>query len=124
MTLLSQIGWGLLRAKEKSLHSSNSLFQHFFPITRQIIGLSFKPFPNKPWFIRVCRTSFLKTLWKKEKLHVKSNFSFSHSVFYPFEEPSSIFFRFEIVVCKLFQFGRVLNLSFGKGLTLYCITKF
>ena len=36
------------------------------------------PFPNKPWFLRVCSTTPLKTLW------VTSNFSFSHSVFYPF----------------------------------------
>ena len=39
------------------------------------------PFPNKPWFLRVCSTSLLKTLWKKEKLLVTSNFSFPHSVF-------------------------------------------
>ena len=26
------------------------------------------PFPNKPWFLRVRRTSLLKTLWEKEKL--------------------------------------------------------
>ena len=44
------------------------------------------PFPNKPWFLHVCSTSLLKTLWKKEKLLVTSNFSFSHSVFYLFEE--------------------------------------
>ena len=42
------------------------------------------PFPNKPWFLRVCSASLLKTLWKKEKLLVTSNFSFSHSVFYSF----------------------------------------
>ena len=29
-------------------------------------------------------TSLLKTLWEKEKLLIKSNFSFSHSVFYLF----------------------------------------
>ena len=56
------------------------------------------PFPNKPWFLRVCSTSLLKTLWEKEKLLVTSNFSFSHSVFYPFEEPSSIFIKFENIV--------------------------
>ena len=39
------------------------------------------PFPNKPWFLRVCSTGLLKTLWEKEKLLVMSNFSFSHSVF-------------------------------------------
>ena len=44
---------------------------------------------NKPWFLRVCSTSFffffffLKTQWEKEKLLVTSNFFFSHSVFYP-----------------------------------------
>ena len=32
------------------------------------------------------------------------------------EELSAIFINFEIVICKLFQFGRVWNLSFGKGL--------
>ena len=50
--------------------------------------------------------AFLKH-WEKEKLLVTSNFSFSHSVFYPFGQLSSFFVIFEIVVCKLFQFGRV-----------------
>ena len=83
---------------------------------------SVNPFPNKPWFLCVCRTSLLKTLWEKEKLLVTSNFSFSHSVFYPFRELSAIFIQFEIVVCELFQLGRVLNLSFGKGLNASFIT--
>ena len=74
------------------------------------------PFPNKPWVLCVCSTSLLKTLWLMEKLLVTSNFSFSNSVFYPFVELSAVFIQFEIVVCKLFQFERVQNLSFGKGL--------
>ena len=61
-------------------------------------------------------TSLLKTLWEKKKLLVTSNFFFSHRVFYPFVEISAIFIKLEIVVCKLFQFGPVQNLSFGKGL--------
>ena len=40
------------------------------------------PFPNKPWFLCVCSTSLLKTLWEKEQLLIMSNFSFSHSVFH------------------------------------------
>ena len=40
--------------------------------------------------------------WEKEKLHVTSNFSFSHRNFYPFQKLSAIFVQFEIVVCKLF----------------------
>ena len=65
------------------------------------------PFPNKPWFLCVCSTSLMKTLWEKEKLLMTSNFPFFHSVFYSFGEPSIIFIKFEIVVCKLFQFERV-----------------
>ena len=72
---------------------------------------SFNPFPNKPWFLRVCCTNLLKTLCEKEKLLVTSNFSFSHSVFYQFEELSSIFIQFEIVVCKLFLFGKSLKFA-------------
>ena len=60
----------------------------------------------------------LKTLYGKEKLLITSNFSFSHSVFYLFVELCAIYIKFEIVVCKLFQFGRVQNLSFGKRLIL------
>ena len=65
------------------------------------------PFPNKPLILCVCLTSLLKTAWEKKKLLVTSNFFFSHSVFYPFGEFSTIFTKFKIVVCKLFQFGRV-----------------
>ena len=74
------------------------------------------PFPNKPWFLRVCSTSLSKTLWEKKKLLVTSNFFFSRSVFYPFRKLSAIFVKFKTVVCKFFQFGIVQNLSFGKGL--------
>ena len=27
-----------------------------------------KPIPNKPWFLRVCSSSLLKTLWEKKKI--------------------------------------------------------
>ena len=72
-----------------------------------LITGGFNPLPNKPWFLHVCSASLLKTLWEKEKLLVRSNFSFSNSVFYPFGELPAIFIRFEIITCKLFQFGRV-----------------
>ena len=44
----------------------------------------FNPFPHNDTFWRPWETGLLKTLWEKEKLLVTSNFSFSHSVFYPF----------------------------------------
>ena len=53
---------------------------------------------------------------------VTSIFSFSPSVFYPFGELLTILIKSEIVVYKLFQFGRVYNLSFGKGLTVVSMT--
>ena len=71
------------------LHSSINMCTHSFQTTDI-------PFPNKPWFLRVCSISLLKTLWEKEKLLVSSNFSFSHSVFYPFEELFAIFIKVRI----------------------------
>ena len=65
------------------------------------------PFPNTPWFLLVCSTCLLKTLWEKKKLLVTSNFFFSHSVFYRFRKLPAIFIKFGIVVRKLFQAGRV-----------------
>ena len=44
---------------------------------------------------------------EKKKLLVISNFSFSYSIFYLFQELTAILIKFKIVVCKLFQFGRV-----------------
>ena len=76
----------------------------------------FNAFPNKPWFLRVCCTTLLKTLWEKQKLVVTSNFSFSHSVFYLFGELVAIFIKSKIVICQSFEFGRVKYLSFGKEL--------
>ena len=77
-----------------------------FYLNSMLNNISFNPFPNKPQ-TNVCSTSLLKTLWEKEKLLVTSNFSFSRSVFYLFGELSAIFIKSKIVVCKLFQFGRV-----------------
>ena len=49
----------------------------------------------------------LKTLRKKEKLLVTSNFIFSRSVFYSLGEFSAIFIEFKIVFYKVLQFGGV-----------------
>ena len=87
---------------EKILTVCNAVY---FRLCIHLIHLN--PFPNKPWFSRVCSTSLLKTRWEKKKLLVTSNFFFSHSVFYPFIEISAILIKSEIVVCKLFQFGPV-----------------
>ena len=43
------------------------LQQHTFVFNDEII-----PFPNKAWFVHVCSTSLLKTLWEKEKMLVMS----------------------------------------------------
>ena len=59
----------------------------------KVWDLGSKFVPNKPFFLLVCNTSLLKTLWEKEKLLVTSNFSFSYSVFLSFGQPSSIFIK-------------------------------
>ena len=85
---------------------------HIFCPNRQVLN----PFPNKPLFLRVCSITLLKAQWKKEKLLVMSNFFFSQLDLYPFGKLSAIIINITTVVCKLFQFGGVLNLLFGKGL--------
>ena len=68
---------------------------------------AFNLFQNKPWFLPVCSTSILKTLWEKDKLLVMSNLSFSHRVFDPLGELSAIFTKLSIVVCRIIEFGSV-----------------
>ena len=41
------------------------------------------PFPHKPWFLRVCSTSLLKTPWEKEKLLITSKFLLFPQCFLP-----------------------------------------
>ena len=69
----------------------------------RLFGNDLTLFQNKPLLLRVCGTGLLKTLWKKEKLLITSNFSFSHCVFYLFGKFSAIFIKFEVVVSKLFE---------------------
>ena len=115
--------------QEKLLIMSNFSFSHsvfkrlsFLHSKNQgLFGKGFNSFQNKPWFLRVWSTSLLKTLWDRKKLLVTSNFFFSHRVSYPFVEISAFFVKFEIVVCKLLQFGPVQNLSFWKGLKVVTI---
>ena len=68
-----------------------------------------------PWFSRVYSTNVFKTLWKKEKeIAFSEHFLLSHSVFCLSEEASAIFIKFEIVVCKLFQFKKSLEIVVWK----------
>ena len=68
--------------------AENAGYQHFLLFPQGFPKLPFlgvvNPFPHNDTFWRPWETSLLKTLWEKEKLLVTSNFSFSHSVFYPF----------------------------------------
>ena len=79
----------------------------------------FNPFPNIPLFLLVCSTNILKTLREKEKLLVSNNFSFSHSVFYPFAELNTIFIKFKTVVCKLFSLFPTVFSTLLQNLTLF-----
>ena len=75
----------------------------------------FKPFPNKPWFLRICSISLWKTLWEKEKLLVTINFYFSHSIFKHFRELSAIFIKFKLLSANSFSFEEWKICSLEKG---------
>ena len=55
----------------------------------------------------------------KEKLLVRSNFSFSHSVFYSFGELSPLFIKLEIVVFKLFSIWKSLKFVVWERVNLF-----
>ena len=93
-------------SKTANIILSTAVYQHYICCLKMLLiwfwakifsfirlNKAVNPFPNKPWFLHVCITSLLKTLWEKEKLLVTSNFPFSHSVFYPFEDLSFIFYQ-------------------------------
>ena len=86
---------------------SSNLFKHLY--IQDYLTLS----QTSPGFYVSTVQIFENTVGKGEIAH-NEQFLLSPSVFYPFEELSAILIKFEIVVCKLFQFGRVQNLSFGK----------
>ena len=70
------------------------------PQGRESSGLS--------WFLSVCSTSlFENTMGKGEIARDEQFLLFPHSVFYSFGEFPAISNKFRIVVCKLFQFGKV-----------------
>ena len=81
-------------SKIKHLQTKNSKIDTYKMVDR--LHDVFNPFPLNDTFWRPWETSFLKTLWEKEKLLVMSNFSFAHSVFYPFRDFSAIFIKFKI----------------------------
>ena len=76
------------------------------------IGLN--TFPHKALFL-------CETRWEKEKLLVTSNFSFSHSVFYPFFRIFLLFslnLKLSSANCPNLDQSKIL--LFGKGLSLLC----
>ena len=73
------------------------------------------PFPNKPWFLRVCSTSPLKTLWEQEKLLVTSNFFF-YQCFLPFMENFQPFSNLKLSSAKSFNLDQSKIFLSGNGL--------
>ena len=69
-------------------------------------------------FLCICNTSILETLWEKGKLLVKTNFSFSRSIFYPFGNLSAIFIEIKDVVADTFnlkEYSRIYHLGKSYG---------
>ena len=76
----------------------------------------FKPHLHPNWIGWEYAWIFEFGWFREHSVLVMSNFSFSHNVFYPFGELAVIFIEFKIIACKLYLFGRVWNLLFGKEL--------
>ena len=70
------------------------------------------PLPNKPLFFTCLQYKSFENTVRKGEIARNEQFLLLPLCFFP-----AIFIKILIVARKLFQFGRVLNLLFGKGLT-------
>ena len=78
-------------------------------------NFSIIPFPNKPWFLRVCSTSLFKTLLQKEKLPATSNFSLSYSVSTCFDSLLPFSSSLKLSSANSFSLERSKICRLGKG---------
>ena len=58
------------------------------------------PFPKQTLYLTCLQDKYFENTVRKGEIALMSNFSFSHSVLYPFSEFCAIFVKFKIVVCK------------------------
>ena len=75
----------------------------------------FNAFPNKTWFLRVCRISLLKTLWEKEKLLVTNDFSFPTVFSTHLDNSLPLSPKLKLSSANSFSLEES-KISFGKGL--------
>ena len=61
----------------------------------------------------------MKTLWAKEKLLVTNDFSSTHIVFCSLGELYSIFFIYEMALCKLLSLEESKICRLGKGYSVF-----
>ena len=86
--------------------------------------VTFQPFPNKPWFLRVCcKKSFENTVRKGEIGHNEQFLLFPQRFSTPFEELSAMTIKFKIVVCKLFELEESKICRLGKELKVKPTTR-
>ena len=55
----------------------------FFPMVVKIWHCAVKPFPSKPWFLRVCSTMLLKTLYEEGEITSYAQFLLFPQCFLP-----------------------------------------
>ena len=98
----------------------STVFQ-FYPVHLSIFSWSsFNLFPHNDTFWRPWETSFLKTLWEKEKMLVTSNFSFSHSVFYRWNNFLPFSSNFKLSSAKSFNLEESKICRLVMGLPVLC----
>ena len=105
---------GYRNHNHKVMSPTLSLLSH--PSGQDHSSQHLNPFTNRPLFPRVCSTRFLKTLWEKEKLLVTSSLSFSHGVFHPSGETSTIFIKLKLSSANSFKLEDSKICRLGKSL--------
>ena len=84
----------------------NSLYLNPLSNIKKFGLVHINPFPKKLWFLCVCSSSLLKTLWEKEKLFIPSNSPFPKVLSTLLENFPPYSIEFKIVICKPFLFEK------------------
>ena len=82
-------------------------------------GKTFSTFPKQALVFSCLQYKSFENTVGKGEIDRNEQFLLFPQYFLPVWRTFAIFVKFKIVVCKVFQFGRVYNLSFGKGLRVF-----
>ena len=118
-----------LKKKKEWIYLFTSIIKCNYPFQMFAVGKKNNPFQNKPWFLRVCSTRLLKTLWEKGEIARNEQFLLFLQCFLPYL--STVYHFYQLTNCRLQNLSIWMSLKFvvwekvkniARSLTIHTIT--